>query len=132
MAAAVERMLLAAGVAPARLTGLVSVPAGCGMPLERIEVRETRPAGLNVPTPAAAAATREMLALCADLAAADGGVAAIFHSPHFVDEGCDCRKPKPGMLGVLPFVRAGHGEDLPTIVDRLLAGGDGQRSCQRT
>ena len=77
MAAAVERLLLAAGVAPARLTGLVSVPAGCGMPLERIEVRETRPAGLNVPTPAAAAATREMLALCADLAAADLAIAIV-------------------------------------------------------
>jgi D-glycero-D-manno-heptose 1,7-bisphosphate phosphatase len=33
-----------------------------------------------------------------DLAAAGGGVDAIFHCPHYVDDGCDCRKPKPGML----------------------------------
>jgi glycerate-2-kinase len=67
MAAAVERLLRTAGVAPARLTGLVSVPVGCGISLERIEVRETRPAGRNLPTPAAEAATREMLALVAGL-----------------------------------------------------------------
>lgn len=88
MAAAVERLLLTAGVAPARLAGLVSVPAGCGMALERIEVRETRPAGLNMPTPAAEAATREMLALVAGLTPADlaivivtGGGSALVAAP---------------------------------------------------
>ncbi len=29
---------------------------------------------------------------------AGGDVAAIYHCPHGWDEGCDCRKPKPGML----------------------------------
>jgi len=29
---------------------------------------------------------------------AGGEVAAIYHCPHGWDEGCDCRKPKPGML----------------------------------
>ena len=88
MAAAVERLLLAAGVAPARLTGLVSVPVGCGIPLERIEVRETRPAGRNLPTPAAEAATLEMLAIVAGLSPADlaivivtGGGSALVAAP---------------------------------------------------
>jgi histidinol-phosphate phosphatase family protein len=30
--------------------------------------------------------------------AAGGGVTAIYHCPHGWDEGCDCRKPRPGML----------------------------------
>jgi glycerate 2-kinase len=88
MAAAVERLLLTAGIAPARLAGLVSVPAGCGLSLERIEVRETRPAGRNMPTPAAEAATREMLALVAGLTPADlaivvvtGGGSALVAAP---------------------------------------------------
>ena len=77
MAAAVESLLLGAGVEPARLSGLVSVPAGCGLRLECIEVRETRPAGLNLPTTAAVAATREMLALVGGLAPADLAIALI-------------------------------------------------------
>ncbi|MGB8853267.1 MAG: DUF4147 domain-containing protein [Pirellulales bacterium] len=88
MTAAVDRLLLAAGVAPARLTGLVSVPAGCGVAIERIEVRETRPAGRNMPTPAAEAATREMLALVAGLTPKDiaivivtGGGSALVAAP---------------------------------------------------
>jgi glycerate 2-kinase len=88
MADAVQRLLLVEGIAPARLTGLVSVPAGCGLTLERIEVRETRPAGRNMPTSAAEAATREMLALVAGLTAADlaivivtGGGSALVAAP---------------------------------------------------
>ncbi len=88
MAAAVERLLLTAGVAAARLTGLVSVPEGCGVTLERIEVRETRPAGRNLPTPAAEAATREMLAVVAGLTPHDlaivivtGGGSALVAAP---------------------------------------------------
>jgi glycerate 2-kinase len=77
MAAAMERLLLTAGIAPARLAGLVSVPAGCGMALDRIEVRETRPAGRNMPTPAAEAATREMLALVAGLTGADLAIVVV-------------------------------------------------------
>jgi hydroxypyruvate reductase len=88
MAAAVERLIVSAGIAPARLTGLVSVPVGCGIQLERIEVRETRPAGRNMPTPAAEAATREMLGLVAGLTPADiaivivtGGGSALVAAP---------------------------------------------------
>ncbi|OSM04941.1 D-glycero-beta-D-manno-heptose 1,7-bisphosphate 7-phosphatase [Magnetofaba australis] len=32
------------------------------------------------------------------VAAHGGQVAAIYHCPHHPDDGCDCRKPKPGML----------------------------------
>jgi D-glycero-D-manno-heptose 1,7-bisphosphate phosphatase len=33
-----------------------------------------------------------------DAAAVGGQIAAIYHCPHGWDEGCACRKPKPGML----------------------------------
>ena len=33
-----------------------------------------------------------------ELVRAGAGVDAIFHCPHDLDEGCDCRKPKPGMI----------------------------------
>jgi D-glycero-D-manno-heptose 1,7-bisphosphate phosphatase len=36
--------------------------------------------------------------MLADIEQAGGRVDAIFHCPHDRDEGCDCRKPKPGML----------------------------------
>jgi D-glycero-D-manno-heptose 1,7-bisphosphate phosphatase len=34
----------------------------------------------------------------ADAAAVGGLIEAIYHCPHGWDDGCDCRKPKPGML----------------------------------
>jgi histidinol-phosphate phosphatase family protein len=34
----------------------------------------------------------------AEVAAAGGEIAAIYRCPHGWDDGCDCRKPKPGML----------------------------------
>jgi len=42
-----------------------------------------------------AAVHRKMMA---EIEAAGGRVDAIYHCPHDWDEGCDCRKPKPGML----------------------------------
>jgi D-glycero-D-manno-heptose 1,7-bisphosphate phosphatase len=33
-----------------------------------------------------------------DVEAAGGWIDAIYHCPHDWDEGCDCRKPRPGML----------------------------------
>ena len=33
-----------------------------------------------------------------EIEAAGGRIHAIYHCPHRDDEGCDCRKPKPGML----------------------------------
>src|SRR5262245_64756620 len=36
--------------------------------------------------------------MCAAVAAAGGAIARVEHCPHHPDDGCDCRKPKPGML----------------------------------
>lgn len=36
--------------------------------------------------------------MCAEAAAAGAKITAIYHCPHGWDDGCDCRKPKPGML----------------------------------
>ena len=52
MAAGVEALLGADALTRHRVTGLVSVPEGCGRKLARIEVRETRPLAANLPTPA--------------------------------------------------------------------------------
>jgi hydroxypyruvate reductase len=57
--------------------GLVSVPAGCGRSAGRIEIRETRPQGVNLPTPAVVAATREMLDLVAGLESRDLAIAVL-------------------------------------------------------
>ncbi|MFM8379440.1 MAG: DUF4147 domain-containing protein, partial [Planctomycetia bacterium] len=70
------------------VAGLVSVPAGSGRSLGRIEVRETRPLGVNLPTPEVVAATREMLGLVAEagprdlvLAVITGGGSALLAAP---------------------------------------------------
>ena len=62
MAAGIARLLGPDGLARHRVTGLVSVPAGCGRRLGSIEVRETRPAKANLPTPAVVQATHEIMA----------------------------------------------------------------------
>ena len=77
MAAGLGELLAGGGVAAARITGLVSVPQGCGLSVAGVEVRETRPAAANLPTPAAVAATREMLALVASLGPDDLVIALI-------------------------------------------------------
>lgn len=83
MAAALEPILQNRDV-----TGLVSVPEGCGRPLARIEVRETRPTAANLPTAAVVAATREMRRLLASLGSEDlavvivtGGGSALLEEP---------------------------------------------------
>ena len=88
MAAGLVEVLAAGGVAAGRITGLVSVPEGSGRRLNGVEVRETRAPAENLPTPAAVAATREMLALVAatgtdDLAIAlvSGGGSALLAAP---------------------------------------------------
>ncbi|MEI6241016.1 MAG: DUF4147 domain-containing protein [Planctomycetia bacterium] len=77
MAAGIEAALGPALLSQHDVGGLVSVPAGCGRRLGRIEVRETRPAAANFPTPAVVAATREMLALVGGLRARDLVIAVI-------------------------------------------------------
>lgn len=36
--------------------------------------------------------------MTAEVAAAGGRIEAIYHCPHHWDDGCECRKPRPGML----------------------------------
>ena len=88
MAAAMERLLGPEGLARHRVTGLVSVPAGCGRRLAAIEVRETRPAKANLPTPAVVQATREIMTTIAQLGSRDlaitvitGGGSALLAAP---------------------------------------------------
>ena len=77
LAAGLGEVLAAGGIAGDRLVGLVSVPEGAGCELAGIEVRETRPPAENLPTPAAVAATREMLALFSTLGPQDLAVALV-------------------------------------------------------
>ncbi|MFM8634462.1 MAG: glycerate kinase [Planctomycetia bacterium] len=77
MAAGVEAALGAQRIVRHRVTGLVSVPEGCGRALSAIEVRETRPAGLNLPTPRVVEATLDMLDLVSSLEPGDIVIAVI-------------------------------------------------------
>jgi hydroxypyruvate reductase/glycerate 2-kinase len=61
MAEALEVWLENAGAPMGRVSGLVSVPEGTERPLARIGLRAARPAGVNAPTDAAVAVTREIL-----------------------------------------------------------------------
>jgi len=77
MAAGIERLLGPDRLARHRVTGLVSVPAGCGRSLAAIEVRETRPAKANLPTPAVVQATREIMTAISQLGPRDLAIAVI-------------------------------------------------------
>ncbi|MCX7412221.1 MAG: glycerate kinase [Planctomycetia bacterium] len=77
MAAGIAELLGAEGLARHRVSGLVSVPVGCGRSVAGIEVRETRPAGANLPTPAVVQATQEMLAAVSALGPRDLAIALI-------------------------------------------------------
>ena len=77
MAAGIAELLGAEGRARHRVSGLVSVPVGCGRSVAGIEVRETRPAGANLPTPAVVQATQEMLAAVSALGPRDLAIALI-------------------------------------------------------
>ena len=88
LAAGIEQLLGPARLKAHRVKGLVSVPAGCQLPLKQIEVRETRPTGINLPTPAVVDATSEMLAMLSQLGPHDlaivlltGGGSALLEAP---------------------------------------------------
>jgi glycerate 2-kinase len=88
MAAGLVDVLAAGGIPGGRVMGLVSVPEGSGRRLPGVEVRETRAPAENLPTPAAVAATREMLALVQSLgpddlalAVVSGGGSALIAAP---------------------------------------------------
>lgn len=51
--------------------------------------------------------------MCAAIAARGGRIDAIYHCPHHPDEGCRCRKPRPGMMA---DAAADHGIDLSRAV----------------
>lgn len=87
-AAGLEALLGPQRLAQHRVTGLVSAPAGCGLSLATIEVRETRPGGVNLPTTAVVTATGEMLAMLSQLDSDDlaivlitGGGSALLEAP---------------------------------------------------
>lgn len=60
-AAGIEHLLGPTRLATHRVEGMVSVPAGCRRQLSRIEVRETRPLGFNLPTEEVIEATEAIL-----------------------------------------------------------------------
>ncbi len=77
MAAGVEAVLGHDRLAQHRVTGLVSVPEGCGRILEAVTVRETRPAGHNLPTQQTVAATQEIVRLVSSLGPHDTAIAVV-------------------------------------------------------
>lgn len=77
MAAGLWDRLATAGVEPRRVSGLVSVPEGGMAAAGPIEIRATRPPGVNLPTPAVVAATGAMLGLVSGAGADDVVVALV-------------------------------------------------------
>jgi len=77
MAAGLGDLVRAAGVRPERISGMVSVPAGCARTVAGIEIRETRPAAENQPTTEVVAATAAMMLLLSELGPADLAIALI-------------------------------------------------------
>jgi D-glycero-D-manno-heptose 1,7-bisphosphate phosphatase len=53
------------------------------------------------------------------LAAAGGSLDGIFFCPHGPDDGCDCRKPKPGLLERIGAVFEQDLTGVPVIGDSL-------------
>jgi D-glycero-D-manno-heptose 1,7-bisphosphate phosphatase len=67
--------------------------------------------------------------MCSRAAAAGGRIDAVFYCPHGPDEGCDCRKPRPGLLRAAVNASAidpGHtvfaGDDVRDVEAALAAG----------
>ncbi len=61
--------------------------------------------------------------MCAAIESAGGRLAGIFICPHAPGEGCDCRKPLPGLLRQIERRFATRLEDMPVI-------GDSERDLQ--
>jgi D-glycero-D-manno-heptose 1,7-bisphosphate phosphatase len=59
----------------------------------------------------------------AEIVQAGGRIEAIYYCPHGWDEGCECRKPKPGMLFQAQ-------QDLHLDLSRTLFIGDDERDAQ--
>ena len=87
-AAGLEHLLGRERLLKHKVHGLVSVPEGCGVQLDHIELRETRARTLNLPTDAVVQATHEMLHQLSTLKQEDlafvlitGGASALLESP---------------------------------------------------
>ena len=87
-AAGLEHLLGGDRLHKHKVHGLVSVPEGCGIQLDHIEVRETRTHAHNLPTDAVVRATHEMLEQLSRLKQEDlafvlitGGASALLESP---------------------------------------------------
>ena len=87
-AAGLEHLLGSSRLKKHKLHGLVSVPEGSGIPLNHIEVRETRPYKHNLPTEAVVQATHTMLKQLRNLTEDDlafvlitGGSSALIELP---------------------------------------------------
>lgn len=61
--------------------------------------------------------------MTADALNAGGNITAIYHCPHGWDDGCECRKPKPGMLFAA-------GRDHHIDLTRAALAGDGDRDLE--
>ena len=77
MASGVEQLLGRQRLDRHRTTGVVSVPEGSAVPLSHIHCRETRPAGANIPTALAVAATQEMISMLSTLGPNDLAIAVV-------------------------------------------------------
>ena len=77
MASGVEQLLGRQRLDRHRTTGVVSVPEGSAVPLSHIHCRETRPAGANIPTALAVAATQEMISMLSTLGSNDLAIAVV-------------------------------------------------------
>ncbi len=106
LAAGVAGLLAAAGVGRDRVTGLVSVPEGSGRTVPGVDVRCTRPAAVNLPTPAVVAATREMESLLESLTAADLAVAVISGGGSALLEAPRAGVPLDEVIAVARFLSA--------------------------
>ncbi len=88
MAAAVEEVLGPRLMEEKQLAGWMNVPADCVRPLGRIKLHAARPPGINEPTPAGAAGSREILRIVESLHPEDlclclisGGGSALMPAP---------------------------------------------------
>ena len=57
--------------------------------------------------------------LRAEVEAKGGAIAGIYYCPHKPDDGCDCRKPKPGLLEQIAKVYHRNLDGVPVIGDSL-------------
>jgi glycerate 2-kinase len=110
LAAGLTEVLTGAGLVRDGLTGLVSVPEGCGRQVPGIEVRGTRPAGVNLPTPAVVAATREMLAMLRSLGPRDLAIALISGGGSALLEAPRLGVPLEEVIAVTGFLSAAGAE----------------------